>query len=225
MKELESAMRAAQKSSTQVKEQLTKCRNRRDALQAEIESLRREVVSLTEQLTISTAAVTRIASEADNLSTSLTVTRGKYEAVKNAKVAKEQAIVNCSKEIKALLTEKSKYEKAAEAAAGEIKKIIAKLQTWEKDAKDAKRSMTDLIKAHQWIESEKAFFGRKESDFDFEARDVNESKTRLKTLRSDQDKLSKKINKKVMGMLETAETEYNDLNKKRQVTIISYTHT
>ena len=32
-----------------------------------------------------------------------------------------------------------------------------------------------------------------------------------------QDRLSKKINKKVMGMIESAESEYNELNRKREV--------
>ena len=32
-----------------------------------------------------------------------------------------------------------------------------------------------------------------------------------------QDRLSKKINKKVMGMIENAENEYAELNRKRQV--------
>ncbi len=36
-----------------------------------------------------------------------------------------------------------------------------------------------------------------------------------------QDRLSKKINKKVMGMIENAETEYEELNRKRQVTYFS----
>jgi hypothetical protein len=64
---------------------------------------------------------------------------------------------------------------------------------------------------------EKAYFGQSNTDFDFINRDVKTSYERLKELKSEQEKLSKKVNKKVMGMIETAETEYEELTKKKQV--------
>jgi structural maintenance of chromosome 2 len=126
-------------------------------------------------------------------------------------------MTSCSKEIKAMKAEKDKCEKGADALGNEIRKLVAKLQAWEQKAKEAKKKMDELLKANPWIASEKTYFGCKDSDFDFENKDVEGCQNRLKALKSEQDKLSKKINKKVMGMLQTAEDEYNDLNKKRQV--------
>lgn len=77
--------------------------------------------------------------------------------------------------------------------------------------------VSSLIKQHPWIEKEKAFFGQAGSDFDFAARDMDQCAKKLKELKVEQDKLSKKINKKVMGMIENAETEYEELNRKREV--------
>ena len=39
----------------------------------------------------------------------------------------------------------------------------------------------------------------------------------MNELKNENEKLSKKINKKVMGMIENAEREYEELNRKRQV--------
>jgi len=74
-----------------------------------------------------------------------------------------------------------------------------------------------MLKAHPWIEKEKVFFGQAGSDFDFAAKDVAQCAKRHKELKVEQDRLTKKINKKVMGMIENAETEYEELNRKREV--------
>lgn len=46
---------------------------------------------------------------------------------------------------------------------------------------------------------------------------MNACSKRLKELKASQDKLAKKINKKVVGMIEKAETEYAELARKREV--------
>ena len=104
-----------------------------------------------------------------------------------------------------------------QAVSLEARKVQHKLKQWEKDSKDAARAMASLLKQHSWIEKERAYFGVSGSDFDFVARDVGVSMKRLKDLKSDQDKLAKKINKKVMGMIEKAEAEYEDLRRKKEV--------
>ena len=108
-------------------------------------------------------------------------------------------MAGCSKEIKALFKDKAQSEQAAVEANLEMTKIKHKLEQWDKNAKDAKKNMEALVAAHAWITREKKFFGVKDSDFDFESpgKDVEECKKRLKLLKSEQDKLSKKINKKV----------------------------
>lgn len=130
---------------------------------------------------------------------------------------KQQELNQCSKEIKALIANRDKFQKAAQNASLEARKVQHKLKQWEKDFKDASKNMTALLKQHPWIEKERAYFGVAGSDFDFAAKDVTQASKRLKDLKADQEKLSKKINKKVMGMIEKAETEYDDLRRKKEV--------
>ena len=142
-------------------------------------------------------AVERLVMEVENLTRKATEGKDKYEAARLAKTAKEEQIAGCSKEIKSLLKDKAQFEKHVEAAVLDSNKIKHKLVEWDKNAKDAKKRMEELVESHAWINREKKFFGVKDSDFDFETKDVEESKKRLKLLKSEQDKLSKKINKKV----------------------------
>lgn len=131
--------------------------------------------------------------------------------------AKAAELTKCSKEIKVLQVQREKHLKESQNASLEARKLTHKLKQWDKDFKDAGRVLTSLVKAHPWIEKEKAFFGQSGSDFDFGGRDMEACARRLKEVRADQDRLSKKINKKVMGMIENAEAEYLELNRKKEV--------
>jgi len=74
-----------------------------------------------------------------------------------------------------------------------------------------------MLKKYAWIETEKEAFGIEGGDYDFKATGTSELSDQLSFLRSDQTSLAKKINKKVMGMIEKAESEYSELLRKRKV--------
>jgi structural maintenance of chromosome 2 len=60
-------------------------------------------------------------------------------------------------------------------------------------------------------------FGKQNTDYDFDKTNPVHAAARLATLQEAQQQLSKRINKKVMGMFEKAEREYQDLMKKRGI--------
>lgn len=97
-----------------------------------------------------------------------------------------------------------------------VKKLEHKKQKATKELAGAERCVKELLEAHPWIASERQFFGRAGTDYDFAARDAKQAATELKKLEQEQASLSKRVNKKAMGMMETAEKEYQDvMNKKR----------
>ena len=79
-----------------------------------------------------------------------------------------------------------KCEKIFEDACLEVTKITNKIASWTKNGKDAKANLATLEKSHSWIPSEKSFFGQKDSDFDFERKDVAECRVRLLQLTAEQ---------------------------------------
>jgi structural maintenance of chromosome 2 len=70
---------------------------------------------------------------------------------------------------------------------------------------------------YPWIETDRAHFGKRGTDFDFEANDYQQCKERFTKLSNQQNRLSKSINKKAMAMFEKAEQEYKDLLEKREI--------
>lgn len=50
-----------------------------------------------------------------------------------------------------------------------------------------------MLASYPWITEEKAFFGRAQTDYDFEARDPVAAQASLKSIRAEQASLSKKV--------------------------------
>lgn len=217
IKEFEDNMKKAQKAATALKTEANNLRNRRDALLAELSALKNDLATLTDQKTIAEGGFKKLSEEAGSYQMKVDKKKAEYEDAKRALEEKQEELNNCSKEIKDLEKHQEKCQKAAQNASLESRKLAHKLKQWEKDLKDAEKHVKDLLKQHPWIEKERSYFGMEGTDYDFKARDTVQANKRLKEIRSEQDRLAKKINKKVMGMIEKAEQEYDELDRKRQV--------
>jgi structural maintenance of chromosome 2 len=106
----------------------------------------------------------------------------------------------------------------------EQKRATHKVQQLQKDDKEAGAVAARLEAEHPWIAKEKDFFGKKGTDFDFEANSYKDNKAQLEKLNQKQKTLGKNINKKAMAMFEKAEQEYKDLLSKRDI-ILNDKHT
>lgn len=126
-------------------------------------------------------------------------------------------LTRCDQQLKELTEHQSELSKRKSALDIDRKKTEHKISRLIKEESEAKVQVKNLEKAHPWIESEKEFFGREHTDYDFQHRDPTTAKRRLLDLKETQGALSKKINKKVMGMIEKAEQEYQGLMNKRHI--------
>jgi len=99
----------------------------------------------------------------------------------------------------------------------QIKKIEHELKQMDKDSEDARKAVEAWQRQHGWIKSEKHLFGVAGGDYDFESAKASKASKRLAELQAQQDTLGKKINKKVMGMFEKAEEEYQDVMEKKRI--------
>lgn len=120
-------------------------------------------------------------------------------------------------QLKDLASKQSELAKQKSLLEIERKKTEHKITRLLKEESEAKHIVKKLEKTHPWIETEKEFFGREHTDYDFQRRDPASATRRLLELKETQGALSKKINKKVMGMIEKAEQEYQGLMNKRQI--------
>lgn len=217
MKDMEKATKASQKKVTAAKAEAAAINTQHDKLVAEYEGLLAEVKSINEQHQICENGIKRLADEVDKLEALVSEKRAEYESAKEEVTSKSIALQQCAKEIKALSATREAKKKEVHKLSLESRKVEHRLDEWRKEIKSASRQVHEMEKKHSWINEQKEFFGMKDSSYDFESVDMDKSGERLRQLKSAQDKLSKKINKKVMGMIDKAEAENNELLKKKQV--------
>ena len=143
--------------------------------------------------------------------------KSKYDEAKSKLDSIATEMSSCNSSLKRLAKEKARILKMAEAAEFEAKKLSIKVAKHQKDTAYAEKQIQQLTNRHKWINGDKKFFGLKGGDYDFEANDPSETSNELKALESEQTSLEKKINKKVLTMIDKAESEYSELMRKRKV--------
>lgn len=112
--------------------------------------------------------------------------RREYDLAKQAVSLAQEEIARVGKEIKQLNSQHDKALKMISTSSLEIKKLQHKLEQLLKGGKDRERKLTELVKKHPWISTEKASFGVAGGGYDFAAQDVNLADARLKELKSNQ---------------------------------------
>ena len=75
------------------------------------------------------------------------------------------------------------------------------MSRFHQDRESAKRIVETLENKYNWIESEKQFFGKPKTDYDFSDKDIKKVEKKLSSLIKQQSELEKTINKKVVSMI------------------------
>lgn len=221
MKDMEKDIKDSQKVVSKLRVELTKLKHERDLVQGQMESIRKETAQAVEQIANAGSVTSRLEAEVVELKQKASVMRAQYETASLEVASLSKEIQSCDKEIKHLEKVKDKCVKTIQRDTLEAKKLEHKLEQWKKDSVEAGKRLKSLVREHTWIETDKQHFGVPGSDYDFAAYgdDVKTTRRKLNDLRSEQDKLSKKINKKVIGMIEKAESEADELGRKKQVVL------
>lgn len=223
-KNREKAMKAMDKELSQAKaerehkkEVLRRESHAVEVLALEITEIENEVGSFEEQIVSADESIKEAESVVEKLVGQHAVANSEFEDAQQKLDVMRERMASCDEGISKALKEKKEKIRDATNAELERKKVEHTIQRFEKDQEQASQLVEDLLEAHPWIVAEKKFFGRPHTDYDFAARDVRECQKRLASLRDEQSKLSKNINKKVMGMYEKAEQEYQELMNKKAI--------
>ncbi|KAF8489517.1 condensin complex subunit SMC2 [Russula emetica] len=107
---------------------------------------------------------------------------------------------------------KAKKQAAADAEVA-IKKLEHDIQSLAKEKAGHTTAVTNLEKQHEWIKEESHLFGQAGSQYDFSNLDIGQSKDRARELEEQQRGMKKKVNPKVMNMIDTVEKREASLKK------------
>ncbi|KAH8196525.1 hypothetical protein TruAng_009321 [Truncatella angustata] len=99
---------------------------------------------------------------------------------------------------------RSKNSRIAEEGL-EMQKLGHTVEKFHKEQQQAKQELERMEHAHEWIADEKDNFGRTGTPYDFKGQNIIECKSTLKTLTDRFQGMKKKINPKVMNMIDSVE--------------------
>lgn len=213
----EKALTEAKKQSAAADHKYKKLAQQVDATACEIETNEKELKGYASQTASSESALQSSKNEVENLSSVYAELEGRYNKAKSALEAARGELAAADSAIKTLMKEKDAASRGIEDCETAAKKAAEKAKQLAKDASGADSSLFDLVAKHGWIESEKNFFGKPHTDYDFAANDPKKAAATLAALEKKQHELERKINKKVIGMIESAEREHADLLSKKRI--------
>lgn len=113
---------------------------------------------------------------------------------------------------------KAKNDQTAEESL-EQQRLGHQLEKSEKERQAAAQSLKALAEAYDWIEDEKDQFGRAGSAYDFRSQNMAEAKSSLKSLSERFNGMKKKINPKVMNMIDSVEKKEASLKNMMRTVI------
>ncbi|KAM9818448.1 structural maintenance of chromosomes protein 2 isoform 1-T1 [Syngnathus typhle] len=219
-KELKAAqqkLNAAKAKADAFNKKLKQKQQESDAVALELEELQREQTGYEQQIQAVDEATKAIKEQIDSMA--CTVAQNK-EAVRKAQEElskKKDAIMAQFKEIKEKTTEADKLREQNNEAQLNVKELEHNINKHLKDSQDAAAAVARMLEEHNWIQSERQYFGRPDFGFDFKTNNPREAGQRLKKLQETTSKLERNVNKRAMNMLSEAEERYNDLMKKKRI--------
>ena len=217
LKEIDAKVKKAKKVAAAKAKEAREAENKSETSVLELESLKAEVVAAEEAVVAAEKALEEAKEAEGDMEMKVGEIKALYDEAKAELDEVEKQIASCSSELKALNKEKSRLTKKADSSELEGKKLAIKVQKMQKERSGAEKLIKSMLKKYPWIESEKEAFGVAGGDYDFSATDPAQMSSHLKSLKHEQETLGRKINKKVMGMIEKAEGEYTELLRKRKV--------
>jgi len=212
-KELSVARRAAHMDDATAKQLTTTA----DATRCDLDAANKELITLRPAATAAESALTKARDECDTKAAKRDKTQARYDEAKAALDKAREKLAATDAAVKALVKERDNTARELESSETQAKAADGKAKTAAKDMSAAMKVVTDLARAHDFIEADKAFFGREHSDYDFARFDVKEQATKLAALVKRQEEIGRRVNKKVMGMIEAAERECSDLQAKKTI--------
>ncbi|MBA0757131.1 hypothetical protein Gotri_020243, partial [Gossypium trilobum] len=121
----------------------------------------------------------------------------------------------CDSQISSFIKEQQKLQLKLSDIKLERKRLDNEVKQTEREQKDCSMKVDKLIEKHAWVATERQFFGKGGTDYDFASCDPLKTREELDKLQAEQSSLGKRVNKKVVAMFEKAEDEYNNLMSKK----------
>ena len=101
----------------------------------------------------------------------------------------------------------------------EQQKLGHQIEKFHKEQQTAAQQLSQMESEHEWIADEKDIFGRPNTPYDFKGQNIAECKSSLRNLTERFQGMKKKINPKVMNMIDSVEKKEGSLKNMMKTVI------
>ncbi|KAK7466259.1 Structural maintenance of chromosomes protein 2 [Stygiomarasmius scandens] len=179
----------------------------------EFEQMQTDFAQAKEQVDEAKANVAKLRKELTRLKDQLAANKASLEKAE-AKLREERAtLTRFDNEIKDLEQSIKDKKKAIADADNEMENAVNDVNNLEKEKTACKNGTERLEQAHPWIPDEQHLFGEEGTLYYFEAMDIQEMRKNAEDLEKSQRAKKKKVNPKVMNMLDDVEKRETALKK------------
>lgn len=166
-----------------------KAASKTQTLELELESLKSELAAAEEAVKIAEKILEDSVRQESEMQVDVAETQAAYEEARSEVNELGRKVDDFSSQVSELKERKAELSKALEAATIEAKKLSVTIAQRQKERVGAEKVISNFLKNHAWIESERSAFGVAGGDYDFESTDISQIAAEVKELKEQQDSL------------------------------------
>ncbi|NXP08052.1 SMC2 protein, partial [Thinocorus orbignyianus] len=219
-KELENAQRKLNDAKKKAESSSQKQKEKQQELETlvlEVEELKQEQASHKQQIEATDKAITSSQETVEAMTAEVSQAAESVEKSQKELAKQKEVIMVQDKAIEAKSAELEKCREQNNDFKLKLEVLDHNISRHQQDSQDAAITVTEMLKDHDWIASEKALFGQPNSAYDFKANDPKDAAEKLQKLLVKKEKLGRNVNMEVLNMFSETEERYNDLVKKRRI--------
>ena len=219
LKELEKSLEAIKKESAKSSTSVKTLQKEVQTFRIESEQASSDLVTAQEQVTEAEGVVTSLKEEVESLLQEHSKAKDAHD-IAQAQLADEQAkLTGFDEELRDLEQAKSRKSKQTTEESLEAQQLSHAVEKAQRDSQTASQLVIALEKEHDWIFDNKTQFGRPGTAYDFQGKNLTESRASLKNVTERFQGMKKKINPKVMPMIDSVEKKEASLKNMMKTVI------
>lgn len=213
LKKIEKELKEAKASLDKRNKALKKSESEYKSLEQDKKEIESEIRDLDAQIEAAIKNLSSLEEEAAEMSSQLYQLKEKYEELSSELHKHAKTFARFDKDLKGYeQAKKQKMDKLNETQL-ELTKLNYEIDSQKKENLDSSSLVDAMLEQNPWIRDQKANFGRPNTAFDFDSQNPKEAKNRLAQLEQEHETLRKKINVKVMNMIDRVVTKERSLKQ------------
>ncbi|OAX39410.1 condensin complex subunit SMC2 [Rhizopogon vinicolor AM-OR11-026] len=178
----------------------------------ELEQMEKDIKEAEDNIKGAHAQIVKLHKDLAALKAKLAKHEADYAKAEQKLLEERATLTQFDNELKDLEDAICEQKRGVTDAEVQLTKLEHEIAALEKDKVAQVKFVTDLEKQHEWIQEECQSFGKPGSQYEFD-RDMPSLRAKADELEEKQKGMKKKVNPKVMNMIDTVEKKETDLKK------------